>query len=191
MTVQRGDRAVARIDRAAVHNPAYRVGLDACCDSGVVDVAPLHRAKLRENLFESVHPPKITFTKTNAITQMTYPSGHHGSMTSRDILSANVKALIDYSREHGGPVQDARSLALKAKLTPPTIGRVLKRSSAARIGTLDAIARVFKIDPWLLLMPGLDPSNPPVIAYTDSERRLYRRLKELAHDLMQPPEIDK
>jgi len=42
---------------------------------------------------------------------------------------------------------------------------------------------------WQLLVPGLDPGNPPVNHVTEAEKRLYERLKEAARMVMdsEPP----
>lgn len=101
----------------------------------------------------------------------------------RLIVATNLRALLDYAVDHGHPVRDAKRWALKAGLTPSTVGHWLKGTHSAQIDTLDRLARVFKLRAWQLLIPNLDPANPPAVAYTDAERRLYWRIKAAAREL--------
>jgi transcriptional regulator with XRE-family HTH domain len=98
----------------------------------------------------------------------------------RAVLAKNLKALL----AHGGINQS--QLAGKAGISHTTIGRVLKGSHAPDLDTLSAIASVFSLTPWQMLVPHLDPSNPPVLqAATAQERELYERLRQAAELL--PP----
>jgi hypothetical protein len=58
--------------------------------------------------------------------------------------------------------------------------RVQRAMSGDFSTTLDVIADLAKaagLEPWQLLLPGLDPSNPPVFTMTKAERDLYVRVR--------------
>lgn len=108
----------------------------------------------------------------------------------RRTVAENIAVLQQYARDHKGTYVDDASIATKAKLTPSTVGRVRKGQIATAIDTLDAIAKVYGLRAWQLLIPGLDPSNPPVVPYTDAERALYWRIKSVAADFARAGELD-
>lgn len=103
----------------------------------------------------------------------------------RAVVAVNLQRLIDYAKDNRRPGADAKSLAAKAGVTPSTVGRWLKGDNAAQIDTLETVAKVYKLRAWQLLIPNLDPANPPAVAYTDAERRLYWRIKAAFQDLAQ------
>jgi hypothetical protein len=90
----------------------------------------------------------------------------------REILSANVSALIErsglsmsaWAREHG--------------LKPKRVHRALTQEHSTTLDVVESIAAAAGLQAWQLLMPGLDPANPPVFTITQSERDLYARLRD-------------
>jgi transcriptional regulator with XRE-family HTH domain len=108
----------------------------------------------------------------------------------RVVLASNLRVLLDYARDRHLPYADAKSLARKAGLTPSTVGHWLKAENAAQIDKLERLASVFKLRAWQLLIPNLDPANPPAVPYTDAERRLYWRIKAAARELAQSGAVD-
>lgn len=118
-----------------------------------------------------------------------YPTVMHDEEI-KGVLASNLRTLIDYAKDRRLPYGDAKSLGAKAGLTGTTVGRWLKGSHAAQIDKLEALAGVFKLRAWQLLIPNLDPSNPPAVPYTDAERRLYWRIKAAARELAQGSAVD-
>ena len=110
--------------------------------------------------------------------------GYLSGMDVRRVVAENIQTLLDYARDHQKPYADAKALAVRAGLSPSTVGHILKCEGAAKIDTLEAIAQVYKLSAWSLLIPNLDPSNPPVVPYTDTERALYWRIKSVAKDFV-------
>ena len=90
---------------------------------------------------------------------------------SRKILADNVKSLID---KDGLTV---RGFAMRHKIQQKTVDRLVKQENAVSIDTLDELAAKLGIHSWQLLIPGLDLSHPPAIALSESELRLYERLR--------------
>jgi transcriptional regulator with XRE-family HTH domain len=93
---------------------------------------------------------------------------------SAQVLASNLAKLMEY---YGHTQEQTAKLA---KVDQSVISRILKGEHHPRVDTVEAIALGYDLQAWTLLLPGLDPRNPPVIAMTESERDLYWRLQ---HDL--------
>lgn len=78
--------------------------------------------------------------------------------TPDEIVWENVFALMVH---HWGG-ENLNRLAREAKIGPGTATRIKSKKNSARIGTLAKLAKPFKLQPWHLLIPDLDPANPPV-----------------------------
>lgn len=97
----------------------------------------------------------------------------------RAVLAANLKALM---QAHQPPLS-GRALGLAAKIDPKTVTRILAAQHAANIDTIAALAGVFHLLPWQLLVPGMDPADPPVAQLSRTEAALYGTLRRAASDL--------
>lgn len=95
------------------------------------------------------------------------------------VVAANVQTLLDHASDTGKDWDSPKRLAKKAGLGHMTIYRML-RGQAAKIDELESVARVFKLHAWQLLIPELDPTNPPVVPLTTAERRFYAEVKRAA-----------
>lgn len=120
---------------------------------------------------------------------------HPSSVSQRHktaiVLGANVSALMVASAHKPGAMSlgtDLSSnpkLAKKTGLGTGTISRLRNGSVNANLETLDAIAKAFDVEPWQLLVPGMDPNNTPVLQTAgDSERELYRQFKTIAKQVV-------
>lgn len=97
-----------------------------------------------------------------------------------EILWANIAALM----QHHWKEENLTRLSKTAKIGQGTPPRIKALQPNTGIDSITKIAAVFDLQAWQLLMPGLDPSNPPVGSMTAQEQALYRRMKQ-AYDLMQ------
>lgn len=61
-----------------------------------------------------------------------------------------------------------------------TAQRINEMTSDASLSTIEAVALRYGLEAWHVLVPGLDPKNPPVFLMTDSERKLYDSLAKSA-----------
>lgn len=97
------------------------------------------------------------------------------------MLAQNVKALLAHK---DGP-NNQSELFRKSKVAQATIGRILgAHGENARIETVERIARAYGLEAWQLLVPGMDPSNPPVLrSRSKQEEELYKRLRSTAEEL--------
>lgn len=101
--------------------------------------------------------------------------------TPRNVLSHNLRALMAAHLE----LTSQSALHKRSRVAQATIGRILgPRGENARIETVERLARAFGLEGWQLLVPGMEPSNPPVLQpVTKPERELYERLKLVAQDI--------
>lgn len=89
--------------------------------------------------------------------------GYSVVMDVRGVAAANLHALIYHAKAHHRTGRDRLSLATAAGVSPSTVGRIMNLEQAPGIDTLDALARVYGLRAWQLLIPNLDPANPPVL----------------------------
>ncbi len=104
-----------------------------------------------------------------------------GQFRPRTVLAQNLKALM--ARKDGPRSQS--ELFRKSKVAQATIGRILSEGGEnARIETVDKLASAYGLEGWQLLVPGMDPSNPPTLrSRSKHEDELYGRLKSAAEEL--------
>lgn len=107
---------------------------------------------------------------------------------ARDIVAANLKALMDHQPDN--PVGQAQ-LKRMSGVDQRYIGRILAAESSITVDTLEKIAKAFDLQAWQLLVPGLDPGNPPVNHITDAERRLYERLRQTVMEVVEERKVYK
>lgn len=79
---------------------------------------------------------------------------------SKLVLWENVSALMKakYGREN------LTRLAAEAKVGPGTVSRIKAHETSVGIDVVEAIARIFKVEPWQLLVPGLDVADLPAVS---------------------------
>lgn len=83
-----------------------------------------------------------------------YQGAYHRRMADRPIkavLWENVRALM--AAKYGQ--ENINRLARDAKVGPATVQRIKDASTSVGVDVLEKIARVFKIEPWQLLAPGM------------------------------------
>lgn len=97
------------------------------------------------------------------------------------VLWENVLALM----EHHWRGENLSRLAREAHVGPGTASRIKAQQTSVGVDVIAAVAAVFHLQPWHLLVPNLDPANPPVLWMTQAEVDLYRRLRETARELPQ------
>lgn len=89
------------------------------------------------------------------------------------IVADNVRRLMDYHR-HDTPSAAARYV----NVSQQQMDRILK-GQRIRVDTLERVARGYDLEPYQLLIVGLDPANPQVLrSLSPAEERLYRALEE-------------
>lgn len=98
----------------------------------------------------------------------------------RSILSANLKALMAATPGRS----TLPEITAAGGPTNGTLDRIRRAATGYGIDQLDLLAEAFNMQPWQLLVPGLDPRNLPILApMTDRERRAYNRLRDTVQEL--------
>lgn len=93
---------------------------------------------------------------------------------TKETLWRNVSALM---HQHWGKEHLAR-LQREAGIALGTVSRLKACETSVGLDVLERVASVFGLQPWQLLVPGLDPANPPTLQpVTPEERQLYERLR--------------
>ena len=101
----------------------------------------------------------------------------------RQVVRDNCIAL--FRHEH----QSARRMSWSAfaadcKIGNGTAQRINEMTADPALSTLESIADRYGLQAWHVLLPLLDPKNPPVFLMTDAERQLYEALARDAEALM-------
>jgi transcriptional regulator with XRE-family HTH domain len=91
----------------------------------------------------------------------------------------NLKALIAKSRE-----QTINAWSVRNEVVQSTVNRIVNGSMDPTVSTLEGIAKKFGLSAWQLLVPDLDPDDPPVLRSANgAERALFDKLKEAMAEL--------
>jgi hypothetical protein len=98
----------------------------------------------------------------------------NGRPNYKVVLRDNVHSLMHH---HWGGYAATR-LSRESGVGVGTIGRINDAQTSVGIDVIEAIARVWGLEPWHLLIPNLDPGNPPVAQLTATEVQLYERLRQ-------------
>lgn len=86
----------------------------------------------------------------------------------RQVVATNIQCLMDF---HGMTAD--QQLATAAGIDQKTIWRMRRMEQSSNVDKLEAIANVFGLHAWQLLIPHIDPSRPPVCIPVD--RRAKRQ----------------
>ena len=106
------------------------------------------------------------------------------------ILAQNLKKILgeQSARSWAGPQDNKKNQALARNVSRIIKGTTSTKGSSPSVDLLDRIAeRCGNLQAWHLLLPNLDPKNPPVLTMTATERDLYRRMKQSVLDLPDQP----
>lgn len=99
--------------------------------------------------------------------------------TSRDILAANLRRLIEAETPEGER-PSVRAWALRRGLNVKLIDRLTKSENAVTLDHLEKIAAALGLKPWHLLLEDFTPGQaPPDAPITKEERALLQRLRKL------------
>lgn len=102
----------------------------------------------------------------------------------REVVAQNVRALIAHHYKDAD--NKPKRLAEDARISLSSAQRVLSAEVGASIDTLEAIANVFEISVYQLVLPNLDVDNPQVVSGASSaERSLYAAFRR-AHVALNP-----
>ena len=94
----------------------------------------------------------------------------------RHVLAENVDALmkLHFRDSRNRP----KALAHKAGVSLSTVQRILAMQTGATLDNIEAIAGVFSLSAYQILIPALDINNPQAVqGALKNEERMYRQWK--------------
>lgn len=95
------------------------------------------------------------------------------TLKSKEIIAANLRQLMLKNKHSEG------DLHRKTGLSQSTIGRTLKGETATTVDTLDALAKVYGLLSWQMMIVDLDISNPPALkTLSTKEHAFYEKMKD-------------
>lgn len=96
-------------------------------------------------------------------------------------LWMNLQALMI---THWGE-ENINRLARECHVGPATVQRIKDQRTSVGLEVLEKIADKFNLAVWQLLVPGLDPSNPPALQPVSAvERKLYEKIMTATREIM-------
>lgn len=112
---------------------------------------------------------------------MTNGIQYRGRMTPKQIVAANLGRLMKWAELRGElGLASQNGLAKVAKVGQRTIGRILSLEQEPGVDTLHAIAQAYDLQGWQLLIPDIEPANPPVLkGASDAERELFKAFQDV------------
>lgn len=90
------------------------------------------------------------------------------------VLADNLQRLMEYHRF----VSD-EAVGKAAGVNQKTVWRIRNHAQSPTVEMLEKVASAFALHAWQMLIPNLDPRNPPTSVMSEEERRFYRRMEEL------------
>ena len=107
------------------------------------------------------------------------------AMSARDTLAENLRALMASHHTYSStPALERATEFHGLKVGKSTIDRALKGQTTLNLDYVEAIAKVYGLDAWQILTPGLVPKNPPVLrSVGEVEDKLYKKIGELAKQI--------
>lgn len=84
----------------------------------------------------------------------------------REVVSENLKSLMLH-HEH---LTSQSEIARKSGIPQRTVGRIVHGEVQANLSSLVGLATAFGIEPWQLLVPGLNPRNMPRLHFLTEEQ---------------------
>lgn len=108
------------------------------------------------------------------------------TMSARDILAANIQRLMDASPSLSSLVKVAAEAKRRGHaVSKNAVDSAKSGAHAVNMDTLDGIARAFDMEAWQLLVPNMNPKNPPVLrSIGETEDEMYKRLRSAAAEIV-------
>lgn len=101
-------------------------------------------------------------------------------------LGENMRTLRDATRP--GVHSGNRAVAKAAGVGEGTVQRARTGDNNITVGALEALAKHYRLEAWQLLVPGLDPDNPPRLASAadieaEVQHRIHAQLEPLIREI--------
>lgn len=119
--------------------------------------------------------------------QYEVPAYGISDMSAKTVLAENIQKLMDANPGLSSLVKVATEAKRRGHaVSKNAVDTARKGTNAATIDSVDAIARAFEMEAWQLLVPGMNPKNPPVLnSVGETEDALYRKLGAVAKEIVE------
>ena len=94
------------------------------------------------------------------------------------VLADNLARLMAHSLD----MKSQRAVAKRAEMDQRTVGRILNQEHSQNLEQIAKLAEAFDLMPWQMLVPDLDPKDPPTIQLSRTEAEMYTRLVKTASE---------
>lgn len=113
-------------------------------------------------------------------TKSPYDAAMRKLLTSGQVLSANLKRLMDDAK----PPITQMAVSKVSGIPQRTISRIKRGEVSPTLNSIDGLAKAFGLLPWQLLVQDMDPKNPPLLrSASPEEKELYDRILAAAEQL--------
>jgi hypothetical protein len=91
---------------------------------------------------------------------------------TRDVLAENLKALMSAQRNSHLNTLKKITAATDGALSNGKLDRIRRGAAATDLDSLDLLAKLFKVEPWQLLVAGLNADALPTLSNADLLRQI-------------------
>jgi len=89
------------------------------------------------------------------------------------LFQRNLRAAM----EHPSAPRTQLALAKRSGVAQASIGRILRGEQIPTLKVVEDLAHALEVEPWMMLVNGFNPGNPPVLRpVPPEEQALYERL---------------
>lgn len=97
-----------------------------------------------------------------------------------ELFRANLEKLMKADRD----LNSQPKVAAASKVAQSSVGRILRGEQSPTLDMVHALAAAFDLEPWQMLVPDLEPGNPPITKQIDDrQRELWQQFKVAAQKL--------
>lgn len=99
-------------------------------------------------------------------------------------LSALFRTNLARLMQSDRTLKTQEALAERARVGQRTVSRILRGEQSPTLKVVEKLAGAFDLEPWQMLVPDLEPGNPPITKQVDDQQRqLWARFRQAAQDL--------
>lgn len=97
-----------------------------------------------------------------------------------DLFRSNLRKLMQADRK----LRTQPAVAQASKVGQRSVGRILGGEQSPTLDMVHKIAGAFGLEPWQMLVPDLEPDNPPITKQIDErQQELLKRFRHAAKEL--------
>lgn len=97
-----------------------------------------------------------------------------------ELFRANLAKLMAADRVLHSQLKVAKA----SKVGQRSVGRILNGEQSPTLDMVHALAGAFQLEAWQMLVPDLEPGNPPITKQVDErQRQLWEKFRHAAQEL--------